>query len=366
LRSVRFLLRADLTTVEAYDAVSDTWSTKASMPSPRRGLGTAVVNGVIYAIGGITGSPLGTVEAYDPANNTWSTKASMPSPRQTAEVGVVNGIIYVVGGLGPGNSDISSSVFAYNPSTDTWATKTSAPVASLYGTASVVNGVLYVAGGVNSFGSIMPVYAYDPASDTWSTRASIPAPLQGPTSSTLNGLMYVLGGGAIPGGIATGTAEAYDPISDAWTAVAPMPTPREFPSASTVNNVIYAIGGYDSSGVVRNTVEAFTPLAPLSITSLTATPNTLWPPNHKLIPVTLAVTTSGGSGPVSCKIINVVSNEPVDPDGDWSITGNLSLSLRAERLGHGNGRTYSISVQCGGTGGITGTVTVTVSHDQGH
>lgn len=278
----------------------------------------------------------------------------------------MNGIIYVVGGLGPGNSDLSSTLFAYNPATDTWTTKTPAPVPSLYGTASVVNGILYIAGGVSLSGPILPVYAYDPASDTWSTKASIPAPLQGPTSSTLNNLMYVLGGGAIPGGIATGTAEAYDPTSDTWTPVASMPTPRNFPSASTLNHVIYTVGGYDSSNVVRNTVEAFTPSAPLTITSLTAMPNALWPPNHKLVPVTIAATTSGGSGPVTCKIINVASNEPVDPDGDWSITGNLSLSLRAERLGLGNGRTYSITVQCGGANGVTGTVTVTVPHDRGH
>jgi WD40 repeat protein len=110
------------------------------------------------------------------------------------------------------------------------------------------------------------------------------------------------------------------------------------------------------------------PCSPPAITSLAASPDVLWPPNHKLVPVTVTVSTSGGCGSVSCKIISVSSNEPVDPDGDWLITGNLTLKLRAERLGSGNGRVYTITVLCtDGSGNITTkTVAVTVSHDQGH
>ena len=77
--------------------------------------------------------------------------------------------------------------------------------------------------------------------------------------------------------------------------------------------------------------------------------------------------TTGGCGAVSCKIISVSSNEPVDGDGDWVITGELTLGLRAERLGTGTGRTYTITVQCRDDSGNTSTKTiaVTVPHDQG-
>ena len=62
------------------------------------------------------------------------------------------------------------------------------------------------------------------------------------------------------------------------------------------------------------------------------------------------------------------SNEPVDADGDWLITGNLTLNLRAERLGNGTGRVYTITVQCMDSSGnsTTKNVTVNVPHDQGH
>ena len=60
-----------LTTVEEYDPATDTWATKAPMPTPRWNLGVATAsNGKIYAIGGFNGSLLATVEEYDPATNT--------------------------------------------------------------------------------------------------------------------------------------------------------------------------------------------------------------------------------------------------------------------------------------------------------
>ena len=60
------------------------------------------------------------------------------------------------------------------------------------------------------------------------------------------------------------------------------------------------------------------------------------------------------------------SNEPIDPDGDWIITGDLSLMLRAERLGNGRGRIYRVTVQCTDSyrNSVRKSVNVTVPHDQ--
>ena len=59
----------ELPTVEAYDPATDTWTTKARMPTPRSALATAVMDGRLYALGGfILGQGIGTtVEAYDAA-----------------------------------------------------------------------------------------------------------------------------------------------------------------------------------------------------------------------------------------------------------------------------------------------------------
>ncbi|HET9282043.1 MAG TPA: hypothetical protein VFR24_08790 [Candidatus Angelobacter sp.] len=126
-----------------------------------------------------------------------------------------------------------------------------------------------------------------------------------------------------------------------------------------------------SSPKIQDSGEAIvTSLAPIcsppSINSASATPSSLWPPDHKMIPVTVSTSTSNGCGSVSCKIISVTSNEPVNPDGDWVITGNLTLTLRAERLGSGTGRIYTIVVQCTDDAGnsVTKNIIVTVPHDQ--
>jgi len=68
----------------------------------------------------------------------------------------------------------------------------------------------------------------------------------------------------------------------------------------------------------------------------------------------------------------VNSNEPVNGLGDgdtapdWIITGDLTVNLRAERSGIGNGRIYTITVTCKDACGNSsvGSTTVTVPHDQ--
>jgi len=81
--------------------IAQQWSTKAPMPTSRVGIGAAVVNNIIYVIGGGTGinNVVGTVEAYDPATNTWTTKAPMPTPRVDLGIATVNGKIYAIGGF---------------------------------------------------------------------------------------------------------------------------------------------------------------------------------------------------------------------------------------------------------------------------
>jgi len=48
---------------------------------------------------------------------------------------------------------------------------------------------------------------------------------------------------------------------------------------------------------------------PLAITSLTVDPAVLWPPNHKMVPVSLQVTATGDPSP-ECRIDSATSNEP--------------------------------------------------------
>ena len=52
-------------------------------------------------------------------------------------------------------------------------------------------------------------------------------------------------------------------------------------------------------------------------------------------------------------------------DGDYEITGDHTVNLRAQRSGKEAGRTYTITVECSdGVNTLTDTTIVTVPHDQ--
>jgi YVTN family beta-propeller protein len=83
------------------------------------------------------------------------------------------------------------------------------------------------------------------------------------------------------------------------------------------------------------------------IVSCSTAPSMLWPPNHKLVKVATAVNVQDSlSGPAGFELQSITSNEPDSGRGDivgWNIgTPDVNGQLRAERLGSGNGRTYTL------------------------
>jgi hypothetical protein len=100
---------------------------------------------------------------------------------------------------------------------------------------------------------------------------------------------------------------------------------------------------------------------------------TLWPPNHKMVQVATVTATDALSGvaPGSFSVTGT-SNEPFDPsDPDIVIqpngSGSFMVQLRADRLGTGTGRIYTLTATATDRGGNTATSTSTckVPHDQG-
>ena len=66
------------------------------MPRAKWALSTSVVNGIIYVVGGY--GVVSTVEAYDPATDTWTEKPDIPTPRGSLRSESVNGKLYAIGG----------------------------------------------------------------------------------------------------------------------------------------------------------------------------------------------------------------------------------------------------------------------------
>ena len=131
-----------------------------------------------------------------------------------------------------------------------------------------------------------------------------------------------------------------------------------------VDNIFFDIS--DSDFTVSN--------PPPTITGVSADPSVLWPPNHRLVNVTVSydVTDNCPLPPGSCTL-SVTSNEPVNGTGDgdtspdWIVLDDHRVLLRAERAGNGNGRIYTITITCSDSDGNASSesVTVTVPHDRG-
>jgi hypothetical protein len=109
--------------------------------------------------------------------------------------------------------------------------------------------------------------------------------------------------------------------------------------------------------------------------TVTATPDTLWPPNGKLVPVTIVATiTDAGSGVDPSTTAYAVEDEygSVEPsgsltlgqDGRYTATIGLEVSRNATDA---NGRQYIITVSAQDNEGNMGSADtiVTVPHDQG-
>lgn len=130
-------------------------------------------------------------------------------------------------------------------------------------------------------------------------------------------------------------------------------------------------GGNTVSCTTEITVVDTTPPV---IVSASANPATLWPPNHKMVGVTVHAQVFDACDATTWKITGVTSNEAVNAHGsgntapDWVITGDHTVNLRAERSGNGHGRIYTISLRATDAAGnlsLTKTVTVTVPKSQG-
>ena len=105
---------------------------------------------------------------------------------------------------------------------------------------------------------------------------------------------------------------------------------------------------------------------PPTITDASVNPAVLWPPNHKMVDVTVNYDVTAGCGTTTTSL-SVTSNEPVNGT-DWVVLSPNNVDLRADRLGTGTGRIYTITIFCQDSLGTSSsaTVTVRVPHDNGH
>jgi len=119
---------------------------------------------------------------------------------------------------------------------------------------------------------------------------------------------------------------------------------------------------------VPNPPASFTPYSfSIANTSVKTSKSELWPPNGKMVPVTLSKS-APDSCDATCSVV-AISGTDGATSADWQITGPLGATLRATRSGTAkDGRVYTLQLSCTDTAGLTATknVQVTIPHDQGN
>lgn len=100
--------------------------------------------------------------------------------------------------------------------------------------------------------------------------------------------------------------------------------------------------------------------------------SSLWPPNKKMVAVTMDVNASDDSGTApTIKLLSITCNDACNPTNDIAEaaygTDDRAFELRADRTGGGKDRIYTITYEATDAAGnkATATTTVVVPHDQG-
>jgi N-acetylneuraminic acid mutarotase len=268
-----------LTAVPAPDLATETvpnsWTRHIRMPTARGGLVAAKVNGLIYAIGGRSGTAtLQKVEAYDFNTTTlvpWIPRAPMPAGRQLANgAAVINGKIYVAGGWTPVGP--TSSLFVYNAASNSWSTKASMPIRSFGGGAVAIDGKLWVVatlpGKDKQYTNPTRLFRYDPATDTWSEREPAPHGHHRGAVAVINGKIYLAGGmtNTVLNDVTyqydpepVARLDVYDPATNVWTTKRSMITPRWAAAAGVIEGKLYVAGGIGADASARAAMEMYDP-----------------------------------------------------------------------------------------------------------
>jgi N-acetylneuraminic acid mutarotase len=89
----------DSSEIWVYDPATETWdTTRAHLPTPRDHLIVTAYDGKLYAIGGRYSGNLSTVEIYDPATDSWTRGPDMPTPRSGMGYAILEGQLHTIAG----------------------------------------------------------------------------------------------------------------------------------------------------------------------------------------------------------------------------------------------------------------------------
>ena len=216
-----------------YDINSNTWEGGPSLSEPRGEHIAVALGNKIHVVGGRVKQGEGEDHfdnyfdsnshlVYDTSTGEWVSAASAPTARNSAAAAVIDGLIYVVGGrynaIQKDGTQLQQNVAAlerYNPSNDSWQTLAPMPEALGGNAAAALNGMLYVFGGEQwapEHRVFSSTWVYDPDTNKWNKGPDMPTARHGLAAAAVEGTVITIGGCTeVGGGAAVGTTESLFP-----------------------------------------------------------------------------------------------------------------------------------------------------------
>lgn len=249
-----------------YDPAGERWLYAPPLPVGANRIGLAVLDGMLYAIGGFTAQnfdPHDRCFVFDGRSNGWRAIAPLPRPCGAVACAAVEARLHAVGGAVGESLEERRSVdwhLAYDPAEDRWETRAPLRTVRDHAGIAVLNGLLHLIGGrVDTFYTNSNLHhAYDPETDRWEARAPLPTARSGHGTAVYRGRIFCIGGEGSQRVFAHN--EAYDPAADGWEQYAPMPVARHGMGAAVIGDFLHLAGGGPVTGgsIQSAAHEAFT------------------------------------------------------------------------------------------------------------
>jgi hypothetical protein len=153
--------------VDMFDPAAKRWETRKNMLRPRMNHSVAVLGSRIFVFGGQAGSAVDSalydvVDVYEPVNDSWTTWAShMPRYRSGAGLAVVDGIVFLIGGFNRAEG-LLASVEQFDAMRDIWAEREPLGVARSGVCAFATGQTIQAFGGEGGSGSLSIAETYNP------------------------------------------------------------------------------------------------------------------------------------------------------------------------------------------------------------
>lgn len=176
---------------ELYDVVADGWRPLTPLPSDIKHFALAAGGGRIYLSGGKGTDNASDIWIYAPDAALWIRRAKLPAPRAGHISAVADGRLFLIGGISEANT-----IDVYNITTGIWESiNAPMPIAVADSSATLWGEEIIVVGGVSPDGhDVAAVQAFHTKTRRWRRLADLPQAASGVGVAVLDDTLHIIGG----------------------------------------------------------------------------------------------------------------------------------------------------------------------------